>query len=219
MKWFDKIEEIVVGGLLVLITLMVFFEVFCRFVLTSEWLTGMALASPDGIAESFVDFGRWIQIWIQEATLYLSGWMVLLGASWAVKEKAHICMDAVTTRVSAGTERIMTLISLVLCFFYCGFFLYGSFIFLQKLKKIGIELEDIPLQKWVAESVLVIGFLLLTFRFLQLGYRVFKKTETGFYAHSHAGIDELPVIDVTEGEVGSDNNTNNNTNKKDGGKQ
>lgn len=190
-RWFDRLEEIIIGGLLALIAFMVFFEVFCRFFLTSEWLTRLALEYPGGILQSFVDFGRWVQIWIQEATLYLAGWMVLLGASWAVKEKAHICMDAVTSRVSESTERIMTLIALALCLIYCGFFIYGSWIFLGKLKKIGIELNDIPLQKWIAESVLIIGFSLLVVRFLQLGYRVWKGEETGFYEHAHGGIEEL----------------------------
>jgi len=204
MKWYDKIEDGLIGGLLVLITLMVFFEVFCRFVLTSESLSQMALADPDSFAKPIVDFGRGVQVWIQEATLYLAGWMILLGASWAVREKAHICMDAVTSRVSPKIERAMSLISLVLCFIYCIFFVYASWTFLGKLKKIGIELEDIPLQKWIAESVLLIGFVLLIFRFMQLGWRIIKGEETGFYEHTHAGIEEHYVEDDVENAIKAD---------------
>ncbi|MGH1540744.1 MAG: TRAP transporter small permease [Arenicella sp.] len=203
-RWFDKCEEIIIGGLLVLIAFMVFFEVFCRFFLTSEWLTLKALETPGGLLQNVVDFGRWVQIWIQELTLYLSGWMVLLGASWAVKEKSHICMDALTTRVSEKTERIMTLIGLALSLIYCGFFIYGSWIFLGKLKKIGIEMNDIPLQKWIAESVLIIGFVLLVVRLLQLAYRVIIGEDNGFYKHANVGMDEIHGADGLE--QSNDNN-------------
>lgn len=193
MKWYDKIEDGLIGGLLVLITLMVFFEVFCRFVLNSQWLSQLAIANGPGFAKTLVDFGRGVQVWIQEGTLYLSGWLVLLGASWAVREKAHICMDAVTSKVSPKVERIMTLIGLLLSLIYCCFFIYGSWIFLAKLKKIGLEMEDINLPKWIGEGVLVIGFVLLALRLIQLAIKVLKGEETSFFEHNHIAIEETAV--------------------------
>jgi len=43
---------------------------------------------------------------------------------------------------------------------------------------------------WIAESVLVIGYVLLVFRLLQLGYKVLKGEESGFFQHNHDVIED-----------------------------
>jgi len=68
-----------------------------------------------------------------------------------------------------------------LCLFYCGLFLYGSWVYLAKMKMIGIELEDLPIPKWTVMTILVIGFVLLIIRFLQLGWKVIKGEADGFH--------------------------------------
>ncbi len=45
---------------------------------------------------------------------------------------------------------------------------------------IGIELEDMPIPKWTAMSILVIGFAMLIVRFLQLGWKVLTNQAEGF---------------------------------------
>lgn len=45
---------------------------------------------------------------------------------------------------------------------------------------IGIELEDIPVPKWMAMSILVFGFAMLILRFLQLGWKVISNQAEGF---------------------------------------
>ena len=162
MKYVNRLEDIIIGLLLVSVTLLVFVEVVMRFGFNS------------GIH------------WAQEATLLLSAWMVLLGASWAVREKAHICVDALVERCPNTVQKWITLLAIALSLAYCGMFLYGSWVYVNKLYIISIELDDIPLPKWVAESVLLIGFSLLVLRLLELGVQVFQGKATSFHEHNAA---------------------------------
>jgi C4-dicarboxylate transporter DctQ subunit len=152
-----KLEEGFLSVLLVSMTLLVFAEVIARF-----------------------GFNAGIH-WAQEVTLLLAAWFVLFGASYGVKVGAHIGVDVFVKMLPEGTHRFMTLVAVALCLVYCGLFLYGSWIYLSKMKMIGIELEDLPVPKWIPMTILVIGFVLLIIRFLQLGWKVITKQADGFH--------------------------------------
>ena len=142
--------------LLVVLTLMVFVEVVMRFGFNTGFL------------------------WIQEATLHLSAWMVLIGASYGIKVGSHIGVDAVVKLLAPGTRRIVSMVAVLLCLVYCGLFLYGGWVYLHKMYLIGIPLEDIDIPTWVAHSIMLIGFILLAIRFLQLLFALGRGTATGF---------------------------------------
>ena len=48
------------------------------------------------------------------------------------------------------------------------------------MHKIGIELDDMPIQKWVAHSILLIGMILLAYRLLMLLWAIFTGKAEGF---------------------------------------
>jgi len=152
----QNLEEGILSLLLVSMTLLVFMEVVLRF----------------GFGIGF--------LWVEELTLHLSAWLVLYGASYGVKVGSHIGVDAIVRLLSTNVRRIVTLIALVLCLVYCGLFIEGAWVYLEKVHKIGIEMEDLPIPKYVAHSILLIGFILLAFRFLQLGWKVLTGQIDGF---------------------------------------
>lgn len=158
----NKLEEAIISILLVAMTLLVFWEVILRF-----------------------GFGTGVS-WAQEATLHLSAWFVLFGASYGLKVGAHIGVDAFVQLFAAVGQRVLTGIAVILSLIYCGLFLYGSWIYLAKMRMIGIELEDIEVQTWVAHSILLIGFTFLSIRLLELLWRIVKGTETGFHKVNEA---------------------------------
>lgn len=152
-----KLEEGFLSVLLVSMTLLVFAEVVARF-----------------------GFNAGIH-WAQEVTLLLAAWFVLFGASYGVKVGAHIGVDVFVKLLPQGTHRFITLIAVGLCLVYCGLFLYGSWIYISKMKMIGIEMEDLPIPKWMPMTILIIGFALLIVRFLQLGWKVVTNQADGFH--------------------------------------
>jgi C4-dicarboxylate transporter DctQ subunit len=152
----NQLEEAIISLLLVAMTLLVFWEVILRF-----------------------GFGTGVS-WGQEATLHLSAWFVLFGTSYGLKVGAHIGVDAFVQLFSSVGQRVLTGIAVILSLVYCGLFLYGSWVYLAKMHMIGIELEDIEVQTWVAHSILLIGFTFLSIRLLELLWRVITGSATGF---------------------------------------
>lgn len=152
----NSAEEGVISLLLVSMTLLVFLEVVLRF----------------GFHTTF--------IWAQELTLHLSAWFVLFGVSYGLKVGAHIGVDAVVRLLPPPGRRIVSGIAVVLSLFYCGLFIYGSWVYLHKMKRIGIELEDLPIPTWIAHSILIIGFALLSLRLLQLLWAIATGRAEGF---------------------------------------
>ena len=155
-NFFNKFEENFLSLLLVGMTSLVFLDVVLRF----GFNTG-------------VD-------WFQEVTLYMMAWFVLFGASYGVKVGAHIGVDSFVKLFPLKTRRALGVISVSICIAYCVIFMIGAWNYLAKLKKINIEMEDLEIQRWMSESIIFIGFLLLIFRFVQLMIKIFKGEAEGF---------------------------------------
>ena len=169
----NGLEEGIISLLLVTMTLLVFLEVVLRF----------------GFHIGF--------LWVEELTLHLSAWMVLFGASYGVKVGSHIGVDALVRVLPSQTRRIVTLVAIALCLVYCVLFIEGAWVYLAKVHKIGIELEDLPIPKWIAHSILLIGFVLLAIRFLQLGWMVITGKTDGF-RHADEAKDALKQLEEDE---------------------
>ncbi len=158
----NRVEEGIVSLILVVMTVTVFVEVILRF----GFNTGM--------------------VWADQFVLHLAAWMVLLGASYGVKVGSHIGVDFVVRMLPPTARRITTAVALTMCLVYCGLFIYGSWFYLAKLHRIGIEVDDIPIAKWIAHSVLLIGFVLLALRFLILLISVIQGKTDSFHLADEA---------------------------------
>ncbi|WP_369600606.1 TRAP transporter small permease [Hahella sp. SMD15-11] len=151
-----RFEEGFIALLLVSMTLLVFVETFMRFVMN----TGL--------------------LWAEELTLTLSAWLVLFGAAYGVRVNAHIGVDAFIRKFPHPLRRFFATLAVVLSLVYCGLFIYGSWIYLAKVKMIGIEMQDLPLPRWIVQSILLIGFCTLALRFAELLWRVVTGRSEGF---------------------------------------
>ena len=99
----DRIEETVIAALIGLMTVITFANVIARFVFNSNIL------------------------WALELTVFMFGWLVLLGASYAVKKHAHLGVDAIINMVSPATARVMALISVACCLVFSLLLLKGAY--------------------------------------------------------------------------------------------
>lgn len=179
-KLFNKFEESVLSMLLVSMTILVFAEVIARFVFNH------------GIS------------WAQELTLIINSWMVLLGASYCVREKAHIGVEFLTDKLSGSLAKWVTAAAIIFCLIYCAIFLYGSIVYVYEDYLIDIELDDLPIASWIPASALVIGFGLLMMRFLQALYRVIAHND--IHVLQHVG-EVKESMDLAES-IQKDNTTN-----------
>ncbi len=156
LKMLNRAEETIIGLLLVSTTLLVFVEVIMRFGFDSGFL------------------------WSQELTLHMSAWFVLFGASYGLKVGAHIGVDALVKKFPPLLRRITGAIAVILSLIYCALFMYGSWVYLEKMHMIGIELEDMPIPAWLAHSILLIGIIFFSIRLLELLWQIATGKSYGF---------------------------------------
>jgi len=98
----DRLEETLIASLLGIMTLVTFANVVARKVFNSNIL------------------------WALELTVFLFGWLVLLGASYAVKKGSHLGVDAIINMVSAPARRALALVSVAVCIVFSALLLKGA---------------------------------------------------------------------------------------------
>lgn len=177
MRIMNRAEEAIISILLVSTTLLVVMDVVMRF----------------GFNKGF--------LWSQELTLNLGAWLVLFGASYGLKVGSHIGMDAFVKLFPPFGRRIFTSIGAVLSLIYCYLILYGSWVYLAKVKSIGLEMEDLPMPVWIAQSILFIGYIFLAIRLCIIFWAVITGKADGF-KHADEAKDSLELVeDISKGEV------------------
>jgi C4-dicarboxylate transporter DctQ subunit len=166
----DEIEETCIALCLGLMTLVTFANVIARYVFNSNIL------------------------WALELTVFLFAWLVLMGASYAIKKQVHIGVDVVINAVSPGKRKVLALLSVTACLAFSILLLIGSwnYWFSFVTERAWLETEDIPmpgmlrfLEGWLNEGeayekiprfipylALPLGMALMTIRFLQMGYKI-----------------------------------------------
>ncbi|MHB1053371.1 MAG: TRAP transporter small permease [Thiobacillus sp.] len=144
MKILDRIEELLVVVMLALMTLLTFLQVVMRY----------------GFNSGFT--------WALELTTLFFAVMIFVGISYGVRVGAHIGVDALVKRLPTGPRRATSIVVVLLCLLYAGLVIYGSWVYVSKMKMVGVELDDLPIPIWVVRSILPLGFALLAFRFGQV---------------------------------------------------
>lgn len=168
----DTIEETSIALCLALMTIITFANVVARYVFNNNIL------------------------WALEVTVFLFAWLVLMGASYGVKKHIHIGIDVIIQMVTPKTRRIMALLAVAACLTFSILLLIGSWNYWYPFAtdQAWLETEDIPmpemlrfLEPWLNEgeayeklprmipyAALPLGMALLTLRFFQLAWRVWR---------------------------------------------
>ena len=169
-QFVDRIEETLIAVLLGLMTVITFANVIARYVFNDNIL------------------------WALEATVFLFAWLVLLGASYAVKRSLHLGIDLLINALGPAARRILGLVSVLACLAFSILLLIGSWDYWYPFatKRAFLEVNDVPMPEflqfladWFNEgeayekmprfipyAALPIGLALLTWRFVQAGVRI-----------------------------------------------
>ena len=151
-----RLEESFLAALLCAMTVLSFSQVVMRYVFNAGWL------------------------WALEVNFYLFGWLVLMGISYGVRVKAHIGVDALVRLLPPHLRRGVGLLVAMLAILYTCLMLYGSWVYLHRLQILGVEAEDIPVERWILTLCLPIGFGLLLYRLLQMTWRILTGQSPGY---------------------------------------
>lgn len=166
----NDIEETFIAVILGLMTLVTFANVVARYVFNDNIL------------------------WALETTVFLFAWLVLVGASYCVKTRAHLGVDLLLNAFPPLLARTLAIIAVLACLAFSILLLIGSWDYWYPFatKRAWYEVDDIMmpgflqfLADWLNEGeryekmprfipyfCLPFGIALLTFRFLQAGWHV-----------------------------------------------
>ena len=189
----NEIEETLIAVILGLMTIITFANVVARYVFNSNIL------------------------WALETTVFLFAWLVLIGASYCVKARAHLGVDVVLNLLSPGPRRILSLAAIAACLVFSVLLLIGSWNYWAPFAALPMldgtvkdqawyEVNDIPmldflrfiegpmnqgeayekLPRFIPYAALPLGLFLLTFCFVQAGWRVITGEQDSIIAGHEA---------------------------------
>lgn len=144
MKILDHLEEWVIATMLLAMTALTFLQVVLRYVFNSGFS------------------------WALELTTVFFAFMIFVGISYGVRVGSHIGVDALVKMMGHTTRRNVSILAVLLSLLYVGFVLTGATQYVLKMKDVGIEFEDMPIERWQVLIVMPLGFLLTGWRFLQV---------------------------------------------------
>ena len=189
----DQIEETLIAFFLGAMTLITFANVIARLMHTNI-------------------------LWALEATVFLFAFLVLMGASYAVKHTFHIGVDVVVQLLPKPTRRLVALFAVTICIIFSLLLFKGSWDYWWAFvsKRAFYEVNDIPMPgflqffahwlndgelyekmpRFIPYTVMPVSTALLSYRFIQVAGRVWRG-EQDLLVESHE------VDDADDAEAGA----------------
>lgn len=144
MKFLDHLEEWIIGLMLAAMTGLTFLQVVMRY----------------GFNSGFS--------WALELTTVFFAFMIFVGISYGVRVGSHIGVDALVKMMPHNTRRNVSILAVLLSLLYVGLVLTGATTYVLKMKEVGIEFEDMPIERWQVLIIMPLGFLLTGWRLAQI---------------------------------------------------
>jgi C4-dicarboxylate transporter DctQ subunit len=204
----DNIEETSIAVCLGLMTLITFANVIARYFFNDNIL------------------------WALEVTVFLFAWLVLMGASYAVKHHIHIGVDVIINLLSPQKRKILALMAVTACLIYSILLLVGSWNYWYPFisERAWLETDDIPMPqvlmfmsdlfnegeayekmpRFIPYLALPLGMALLTFRFFQLAWKI-ATGDIDKIISSHEVEDEIEEASACVAKVDSQSNSQSNS--------
>ncbi|EIY8042980.1 TRAP transporter small permease [Vibrio vulnificus] len=194
----DRVEEGLIAFSLGAMTLLTFVNVVMRYLFNDNIL------------------------WALELTVFMFAWMVLVGASYGVKKHFHIGVDVVIDKAPPPLRKVLALVAVSCCLTFSILLLIGSWNYWYPFatERAWYETDDIPMPEmfqfmsdWFNEGeayekiprfipymALPVGMALLTFRFLQVAWRILTDQQDRMIA-GHEAEEDLEALKAEMGDA------------------
>jgi C4-dicarboxylate transporter DctQ subunit len=83
-----------------------------------------------------------------------------------------------TRKLSEPLQRYVAIAAIFACLVYALLMLYGSTIYVDRLMTLGNNARDIAAPKWLLTATMPLGFALLTYRFLEAGWALIRRSSS-----------------------------------------
>jgi C4-dicarboxylate transporter, DctQ subunit len=184
----DRLEEILIGSLMAVATVVIFVSVVLRFLSSVPYVQDVAIGLN--------------MTWAQELCIFLFVWMAKFGAAYGVRAGVHVGVDVLINRLAPRPRKVVVLIGLLGGVLFTG--VVGTFgtIFVWEMGHTDQTSEDMELPMWIVYLCVPLGSYLMCFRFLQV---VVSFLRTGTVPHrSHVPIEHPEPLGAQEAPASGD---------------
>ncbi len=149
--WLDRFEKGAVTALLGTMIVVVFLQVFFRFVIKGSL--------P----------------WSEELSRYIMVWAVFFGASMGAKSGAHIGVEVFVNLFPPNVRRAMTIVSGLLTQTFCVMVLVLSLQVVFSIYEMGQVSPAMEIPMYIPYLAVPVGAVMMSIRFMQATYAKWKK--------------------------------------------
>lgn len=139
----DRFEEYFAAVLLVIMTILIFFQVISRFILNTP------LA------------------WSEETARYIFIWLIYISAALAVKRQEHIRVEIGLVLLKGKGKKIGYIITDIIFLIFSYFLVKDGFLLVQKLTEHGQTSPAVGFSMNYIYAIIPIGYGLMTVRLIQ----------------------------------------------------
>lgn len=189
-KLWQKTEIFMMVFILTAMTLVTFIytmlnNLYMPFYKLADWIAG----DEESKLENFLlDAGDYMMelassfSWSNEFTKACFAWLIFFCMSYGVRVGGHIGVDALVKVFASKVQRVLAFVGLSACIVYGGIMLVASFDWVMNFYKLGTLAEGLDrfgIMRWQITIIVPIGFILLIWRYLEIGYLIVTHQQNG----------------------------------------
>ena len=194
-KLLDRIEEVIIAGLMAVATVVIFISVVHRYAsgyeipVLQDWLLDMNVG------------------WAQEFCIILFVWMAKFGAAYGVRTGIHVGVDILINKLTDRPRALLIQVGLVCGVVFTGLIgLFGALFVWENgmaydtLSLLGLDAgehfegpttPDLEWSTWVVYLAVPLGSFLMCYRFVQVMVTFARSGELPVHNHGHVeGLDD-----------------------------
>ena len=188
LRILDRLEEIIIAGLMGAATLITFITVVHRF------LVDVPILYP---------YLFWINLaWSQELCIYMFIWMAKFGAAYGVRTGIHVGVDVIVNLLQPKYQRKVIMFGLMAGAFFT--FVVGTMgaKFVFELMHTDQVSPDLEIPSWLVYACIPLGSYLMCFRFLQVVWTYWWTDELPHHDAAHVeGLETSKTAPISLGEA------------------
>ncbi|UFJ38904.1 TRAP transporter small permease [Brevibacillus humidisoli] len=150
-KWWDNLEELLSGSLLVIGLAISLYGVFMRYFMNAP------------------------QAWVDEIFKYFVIWGILIGGSMALRNNHHISVDLLYDKFPKGLQKCSDLFANLVGLIFGVFLAYNGWVLVMARVVSGQVSTDVGVPLWIVYLILPLAGVMLGLRFIEKIYRLLKK--------------------------------------------
>jgi C4-dicarboxylate transporter DctQ subunit len=170
LKLLDRLEEVLIGTLMAVATLVIFTSVVLRALSAS----GVPVVQDLAIRMSMT--------WAQELCIFLFVWMAKFGAAYGVRAGVHVGVDVLINRLAPRPRKVVVTIGLLGGALFTSVVGTLGAILVWEISQTDQTSEDMEVPMWIVYLCVPLGSYLMCFRFLQV---IVSFLRTGQVPHRH----------------------------------